>query len=279
MSCGVNGLENSDAACLTRALERNRESIMRTTALFAAAVGLATALASAAAGAAEIKVISSVGVKGALEELKPQFERATEHKLNIVYGTAVPLKRQIDGGESFDVVILTPALVEDLAKSGKVATGTSAVVAKAGIGVAIKRGAPKPDIGSADAFKKALLAAKAIAYSKEGQSGTAMARLIDRLGLAKEMASKTVLETRSGQTAANVVEGKAELAFTLISEILPIQGAELAGPLPAELQSYIVFTAGISPAAKDAKAAKSLIDFLRAPGATPAYKAKGLEPG
>ena len=248
---------------------------MKKYARTAAAIGLAVMLAPAAAGAAEIKVISSVGVKGALEELKPQFERATGHKLNITYGTAVPLKRQIDGGEAFDVVILTPALVEDLAKSGKVATGTSAVVAKAGIGVAIKQGSPKPDIGTPEAFKKTLLAAKSIAYSKEGQSGTAMARLMERLGIAEEMKPKTVLETRSGMTAANVVEGKAELAFVLISEILPIAGAENAGPLPAELQSYIVFTAGISPGARDAAAAKSLIDFLKAPGAAPVYKPKG----
>jgi len=218
-------------------------------------------------------------VKGALEELKPQFERATKHKLNIAYGTAVPLKRQIDSGEAFDVVILTPALVEDLVKSGKVAAGTSAAVAKAGIGVAIKKGYPKPDIGTSEAFKKTLLAAKSIAYSKEGQSGAAMARLIERLGIAEEMKPKTVLETRPGMTAATVVEGKAELAFVLISEILPIAGAENAGPLPAELQIYVVFTAGISPGAKDAAAAKSLIDFLKAPGAVPVYKANGLEPG
>jgi molybdate transport system substrate-binding protein len=256
-------------------IEEERNAMMKHVVT---AVALAAALVLPA-GAAEIKVISSVGVKGALEVLKPQFERATEHKLNITYGTAVPLKRQIDGGESFDVVILTPALVEDLAKSGKVAAGTPAVVAKAGIGIAIKQGSPKPDVGSPEALKKAMLAAKAIAYSKEGQSGTAMARVVERLGIANEMAPKTVLETRSGMTAANVVEGKADLAFVLISEILPIAGAELAGPLPAALQNYIVFTAGISPAAKDAKAAQSLIDFLRAPGATAIYKAKGLEPG
>lgn len=252
---------------------------MKSYAMSAAAIGLAVALAPAVAGAAEIKVISSVGVKGALEELQPKFEGSTGHKLNITYGTAVPLKRQIDGGESFDVVILTPALVEDLAKAGKVAAGTSADVAKAGIGVAIKRGSPKPDISTAEAFKKTVLAAKSIAYSKEGQSGTAMARLMERLDIADEVRPKTVLETRPGMTAANVVEGKAELAFVLISEILPIAGAENAGPLPAGLQSYIVFTAGISPGAKDAKAAKSLIDFLKAPGAAPVYKAKGLEPG
>ena len=216
---------------------------MKTKSLIAVA-GLAVLMGSAA-GAAEIKVISSVGVKAVLEELVPQFERASQHKVTIAFGTAVPLKRQIDAGESFNVVILTPALVEDLAKQGKVAPGTSANVSKSGIGVAIRAGAPKPDISTAEAFKRAVLNAKSIAYSKEGQSGTAMARIMERLGIADEMKPRTVLETRSGLTAANVVEGKAELAFVLISEILPIAGAELAGPLPADLQNYVVFTAGV----------------------------------
>lgn len=246
----------------------------------AAAIGLAIVLAPAAgANAAEIKVISSVGVKAVLEDLVGAFERASEHKVKAVFGTAVPLKRQIDGGETFDVVILTPAMVDDLVKQGKVAGGSATIVAKSGIGVAIRAGTSKPDLGSPDAFKKALLGAKAIAYSKEGQSGTVMARLMERLGIADEMQPKTILETRSGAVALNVVEGKAELAFTLISEILPVAGAELAGPLPAELQSHVVFTAGIGAAAKETAAAKAFIDFLKSPTAAPVLKAKGMEPG
>jgi molybdate transport system substrate-binding protein len=252
---------------------------MKLSSLKIAAIGLAASLAAATADAAEIKVITSVGVKAALEQLKPHFERTTEHKLAITYGTAVPLKRQIDGGETFDVVILTPAMLEDLAQQGKVVPATKADVAKAGIGVAIRAGAAKPDISTPEAFKRTLVNAKSIAYSKEGQSGTMMARLIERLGITEEMKAKTVLETRSGLTAANVVEGKADLAFTLISEILPIAGAELAGPLPAQLQSYVVFTAGIAPAAKNAAAAKAFIDFFKAPAALPILTAAGMEPG
>ena len=228
--------------------------------------------------AAEIKVIGSVGVKTVLEELAPQFERASEHKLKITFGTAVPLKRQIDAGEAFDVVILTPALVDDLAKQGKVAPGTASNVAKSGIGVAIRQGAPEPDIGSTDAFKKTVLAARMIAYSKEGQSGAVMARLMERLGIAEEMKAKTILETRSGGVALNVVEGKADLAFNLISEILPIAGAELAGPLPAELQSYVVFAAGIGNDQGDG-GRQGLHQFPQAPAAVPVLKAKGMEPG
>jgi len=248
--------------------------------MIAGALGFAVMCAPiAAANAAEIKVISSVGVRAALEELKPQFERATQHKLTLAFGTAVPLKRQIEAGETFDVVILTPALIEDLVKQGKVAAGTKSDIAKAGIGVAGRAGAPKPDISTPEAFKRALINAKSIVYSKEGQSGTAMAKLIDRLGITAEMKPKTVLETRSGHTAVAVVEGKAELGFTIISEILPVSGAELVGPLPAELQSYVVFTAAISPNARDAKAARAFINFFTAPAALPVLKAKGMEPG
>ena len=250
-----------------------------TNAIKAASLGLAILFAPATALAAEINVISSVGVKAVLEELKPQFESATKHTLNITFGTAVPLKRQIDGGASFDVVILTPALIEDLVKSGKVMGGTPAIVAKAGIGVAIRAGAPKPDLSSAEAFKKTVLAAKSIAYTKEGQSGAMMVRVMQQLGIADQMTPKTILETRSGAAALNVVEGKADLAFTLISEILPVKGAELAGPLPAGLQSYVVFTAGVSPSAKDAGAARAFIEYLRDPARGPLLKAKGMEPG
>jgi molybdate transport system substrate-binding protein len=253
---------------------------MKMNAMIAGTLGFAVMWAPiATVNAAEIKVVTSVGVKAVLEELKPQFERATQHKLAITFGTAVPLKRQIEAGETFDVVILTPALVEDLVKQGKVAAGTKTDVAKSGIGVAIRVGAAKPDIGSTDAFKRTLLNAKMIAYSKEGQSGAVMARLMERLGIAEEMKSKTVLETRPGGVALNLVEGKADLAFNLISEILPIAGAELVGPLPAELQNYVVFTAGISPNAKDAEAARAFIKFFTAPSALPVLKSKGMEPG
>jgi molybdate transport system substrate-binding protein len=247
-------------------------------ALKVAAIGLAFMFAPTVANAAEIKVVSSVGVKLALDKLAPQFEGANEHKLKLNYGTAVPLKRQIDAGDSFDVVILTPPMIEELAKSGKVA-GTPTNIARIGIGVAIRAGASKPDIGTVDALKRTLINAKSIAYSKEGQSGTAMAAVIERLGLTAQLKDKTVLETRSGMAAATVVEGKAELAFTLISEILPIAGAEFAGPLPAEIQTYVVFTAGVASGIKDAAAAQSFINFLKSPAAIPVLKASGMEPG
>ena len=253
---------------------------MRVNLPLAAAIGAALTLAPPGAlQAADITVISSVGVQAVLQDLAPQFERQTSHKLKLTFGTAVPLKRQIEAGEAFDVVILTPALIEDLATQGRVAAGTRTGIAKTGIGVAIRAGAPRPDISTPEAFKRSLLGARSIVHSKEGQSGTYMAALIERLGLAAEMKPKTLLETRPGHTAIAVVEGKAELGFALISEILPVSGAELLGPLPAALQNYVVFTAGISPSAKDGEAARAFIQFFTAPTALPVLKAKGMEPG
>jgi molybdate transport system substrate-binding protein len=240
---------------------------------------LATFVTCTTASAAEIKVISSVGMKAALEQIQPQFERATPHKLVITLGTAVPLKRQIDGGEAFDVAILTPPMIEDLAKQGKVVPTTVANVARTGVGVAVRKGTAKPDIGSSDAMKSTLLKSKAIAYSKEGQSGTAAARMIEHLGIGEEMKPRTHVDARPGGAVTAVVEGKAELAFALVSEIVPITEVDFVGPLPVELQTYVVFAAGASSAAKDAEAAKAFIDFLRGPAVLPILKAQGMEGG
>jgi molybdate transport system substrate-binding protein len=241
-------------------------------------IGIVTWLAAGAANAAEIKVVASVGVRAVLTDLAPAFERASGHKLSIIYGTAVPLKRQIDGGETFDVVVLVPAMLDDLVKQTRVVSGTSTDVAKVGVGVAVRKGEPKPDISSADTFKKTMLAAKSIVYTKESQTSAVLIPVMDRLGIAAEMTPKTILETSSSATAQNVANGKAEHGFILISEILPVTDIELAGPLPAELQRYVVFTAGIGATSKDTAAARAFIDFLKAPAATPVLKANGREP-
>ncbi len=241
-------------------------------------IGIVTLLAAGAANAAEIKVIASVGVRAVLTDLAPAFERTSGHKLSIIYGTAIPLKRQIDSGETFDIVVLVPTMLDDLIKQNKVVAGTSTNVAKVGVGVAIKKGEPKPDISSADTLKKTMLAAKSIVYTKESQTSAVLIPLIDQLGIDAEMTPKTILETSSSATAQNVANGKAELGFILISEILPVTGIELAGPLPAELQRYVVFTAGIGATSKGTAAARAFIDFLKAPVAAPVLKTNGMEP-
>jgi len=230
-----------------------------------------------AAGAAEVKVVSTIAARSTLEELKWVFERATPHKLNLVFGTAIPLKRQIDGGETFDVAILTPGLVDDLAKAGKVDRAYRLDFARSGLGLAGRADEPKPDISTPDALRRTLASSGGMAYSKEGQSGLFAAKLIERLGLADELKPRTILDTRPGGSLMVITEGKVDFAFSLVSEILANPGVAYIGPVPAELQSYMVLTAGVSSSAKDAAAARAFVDFLRSPDARAVMKDKGME--
>jgi molybdate transport system substrate-binding protein len=234
-------------------------------------------LAAALAQAADIKVVASVGMKAVLDEARPLFEYSTGHKLVFVLGTAAPLKRRIEGGESFDVAILTPSLVEDLARQGKVVPESAIDVAKSGLGLAVAKGAARPGIATPEALKRALLGARAIARSKEGQSGTAAVAVIEKLGVTGELAPKILVETRVGGPLSAVQEGKADLAFALTSEIVPSGEVDFLGPVPAELQSYVTFTAGISPSSDKAEAAKAFVLFLRGASVAPILRSKGME--
>jgi len=230
-----------------------------------------------AAQAGEVKVISTVAAKSTLEELKPMFERAAPHTLTIVYGTAVPLKRRIDGGEPFDVAILTPALVDDLAKSGKVEGASKADVARAGMGLAGRSDEPRPDISTPEKLKKVLATSGGIAYTKEGQSGVAAAKVIDKLGLTEELKGRTIVETRTGGSLLAVTEGKVDFGFAVVSEIVTNPDVAYVGPMPRELQSYMVLTAGVSQGTKDAAAARAFVDFLRGDVARAVMTRKGME--
>ena len=242
-------------------------------------IGFALSLTlGAGAQAGEIKVLASNGVKTVLEELAPQFEKSTGHKLAFRFAPAADLKGQIEKGESFDVAILTAVLIDDLIKQGKLVPATRAAVAKSGAGVAIRKGAPKPDIATAEAFKRTLLAAKSIAYVGTGATGANMRKIFEQLGIADDMKAKTKL--LAGTSAADAVaNGEAELGFTQISEILPVAGAELAGPLPPGIQIYTIFPAAVGTGAKDPAAAQAFIKTLTAPAAAPVIRAKGMEPG
>jgi molybdate transport system substrate-binding protein len=251
--------------------------------LFAAVTVTAAVVASLVAlskgglaNAAEIKVLSGTGVRGVVSELGQQFEGATGHKLVMDFAGFTVLKRRIDAGEAFDIAILSPALIDDLIQTGKVAADMRATLGRAGIGVAVRKGAPKPDISSVEAFKRAMLNAKSVAYSKEGGSGKVLLAALDRLGIAADMKPKLKAYGRPEEAA---VAGEAELGVTGIGPILAATGAELVGGLPPELQSYIVFTIGAHAASKEPEAARALIRFLTAPAAAPVMKANGLEPG
>jgi len=228
--------------------------------------------------AVEIRVLSTNGLKAVVEELGPQFERATQHKLAVRFAPAAELKGQIEKGAAFDLAILTAAGIDALTRQGKLAAPTRADVAKSGAGVAIRKGAPKPDLSTADAFKRSLLAAGSVAYVGTGATAANMRKIFERLGIAAEMKAKT--RVLSGISAPDAVaKGEAELGFTQISEILPVAGAELAGPLPPEVQIHTIFSAAVGVRAGQAAAAQSFLRFLTAPAAGSVVRAKGMEPG
>jgi molybdate transport system substrate-binding protein len=227
--------------------------------------------------AAEIKVLSTHAALEVLSELGPQFERATGHKLSFNYDPANIIKRQIEGGAAFDVAIVTRSVIDDLAKEDKIVPDSRIDIARSGLGAAVRKGAPKPDISTVEGFKHAMLSAKSIVRSTEGTSGLYFDKLLDRLGIAEVMRGKITLGP-SGRVAEFVARGEVEMAVQQVSELLPVTGTEFVGPFPPELQLYTVFSAGVSTASKDWEAAKALINFLAAPAAAPVLKAKGLEP-
>jgi molybdate transport system substrate-binding protein len=236
------------------------------------------AVAAQAAHAAEIHVMSSNALKSVLQELAPQFEKATGHKVTTSFAPAADLKGRIDKGEAFDVAILTAPLIDELVKHSRVAAGTRSDLAKSLVGVAVRKGAPRPDLSSPEAFKQALLAAKSIAYVGTGASGAGLRGVFEKLGIAQEMKAKTKL--LSGVSAADAVaKGEAELGFTQVSEILPVAGAELAGPLPAGLEVVTVFTMAGASSARQPEAALAFLRFLRGAEAAKVIRAKGMEPG
>jgi molybdate transport system substrate-binding protein len=233
-------------------------------------------LASSAVQAAEIKVLSGNGPRAAVRELCAQFERATGHKIDLRLGVNVEVKNKIDAGEPFDVVIGNPPIIDALIKDGAV-VGPRADFGRAGLGVAVRAGAPKPDIATVDAFKRALLAAKAVAFPGKGASGVYFVGLLDRMGIRDEMNSK-LKPMEAEDTVEVVARGEADMVVVVATRIVDVDGVDPVGPIPEELQTKIGFAAGLSAAAKEPEAAKALIRFLAAPSAAATLKAKGVEP-
>lgn len=252
---------------------------MNVKAFLTAVIGIAAVMTTASIRAAEIKVLASNGVKAALEELAPAFERATGHKVVITFGLANVLKRQIEAGEAFDLAILTSAGIDDLAKQGKVDAGSRAPIARSGVGIGIRKGAPRPDIATADALKRTMLAASSVSWAKEGQSGIYFATVLERLGIAEQMKPKLVLAASGSEVGKLLAEGKAQYAALLVNELMTVPGVEVLGPLPGDLQNYTVFHAGVGVGSKDSSAAKALIQFLTTPSAGAVFRAKGQEAG
>ena len=230
------------------------------------------------ADAAEIRVLSGGGLRSVLQELFSQFERASGHTVINKFGISAQLGKAITEGEQCDVAILNNPLPEQLAKQGQLARETLVEIARVGVGVAIRSGAAKTDISTVDAFKRALLAAKSLSYAEQSQSGVYFAKLIERLGIADAISSKAKLMAGGAVAVVGpVARGEVEIAVSAISDILATEGVDLLGPFPPELQTYVMFTAGVRTSAKQPDAARILIDFLSSPEAESVIKAQGME--
>jgi len=245
--------------------------------VFCAAVAVVMVLGGVADGA-ELRIFGSRVTKMVIAEIGPQFEQATGYKPVVVTDVAAVMKRRIEQGEAFDLAVLVDFQTDDLIKAGKLVAATRVDVMKAGIGVAVRRGAPKPDIGTIDAFKQTLLAAKSLTYLKEGASTRHLARVFDQLGIAEALRPKTT-QPMTESVSEMVADGEVELGIIVIPNILSVPGADLVGPLPPELQSYIVFTAAVSAQSANQQAAKALIKLLTSPSTVDVIRTKGMEPG
>jgi molybdate transport system substrate-binding protein len=242
------------------------------------ATAAASLLLSQAVRAAEIKVLASGAIKEAYLELIPQFEKASEHKVATTWAGTVDIKKRMAAGEVFDLVIVASPELDAFIREGKMVAASRADLVRSGVGVAVRAGAPKPDIGSADTLKKALLAAKSIGYST-GPSGVYLASLFERMGIADQVKPK-LKQTQPGVLVGSIIaSGEAEIGFQQVSELIHVPGIDFLGPLPADVQKITVFSAGIHGGAKEPEAAKSLVKFLTAPAAAPVFKKHGLEPG
>jgi molybdate transport system substrate-binding protein len=244
----------------------------------AGAIGLVIVLvACVSAKSAEVKVMAGSALAGFIGELGPGFERATGHKLVVQYGLSRAFRQQIEAGEAFDLAILSVDIMDELVKQGKLGAGTFTEIARAGMGVAIRNGSPKPDINSVDAFRRSLLNAKSISYAPATEGGEHMDRVFERLGVAEQTKSRLKPQQLVGRIAQVVAAGDAELGIAVTSLLL-VSGVELVGKIPEELQLYLIFTATVSGTAKQPEAAVALVRHLTSPAAAPVIKAKGWEP-
>jgi molybdate transport system substrate-binding protein len=230
---------------------------------------------------ADLKVYSTIGVRSAAEDLFSQFEAASGHRLAVTWGTAPMLVKRIEGGETADVLILSRAGLDTLSQQGKVLPGSETPLASSGVGIAVKAGAPKPDISTPEALKQTLLNAKSISYTEPsagGASGVYFAKLLERMGIAEEMRPKTKYPPAGGFSATLLISGEAELAVQQKPELLHVAGVEVIGFLPGDLNLITAFVAGLMPDCQHTEHGKALIASLRTPQAAAAFHAKGLEP-
>jgi molybdate transport system substrate-binding protein len=247
-------------------------------------IGFAIALAAPiVSDAAEIRVLTSRAMNHVLTELAGAFQRSSEYKIAIILAPPAEIRRRIVNGAAVDVAMSSSAVIGGLIQQGKIAPDSKLTLARVGIGVAVRAGSARPDVGTVEAFRHTLLAARSIVYTDPavgGASGIHFEKILDRLGIAKEIKAKSILNAQAATTpnAEIVARGDAELGIQLISEIVSVPGAELLGPLPAELQAMTVISAGIVMTANQPDGARALFKFLTSPAAATVIKATGMEP-
>ncbi len=239
---------------------------------------LGAAVAATAANAAEVSLLSSTAMREVLEELVPAFERASGHKVAITFQSGVNVSARIREGAIADVVITTGTALDELAKEGKVVAGSRVDFVRARVGAAVRAGAPKPDIGTPETFKNALLAAKSIGYSR-GPSGVHFESVMKRLGIFDQVKGKLIQPELGVRVGALVAKGDAEIGVQQINELIPIAGIDFIGPLPSELQTVLVYSTGLPATAKEREVAQALVKFLTSEAALPVFKKLGMEPG
>lgn len=244
---------------------------------------IALLLSSAVAAGAELKFFSAVGIQEVTADLVPKFERATGHKLVVTFDTIGGVMKRIEAGESADVIVIPAQGIAALVKQGKAADGDVRTIARASVGVAVRKGTPKPDISSPDAFKQSMLAAKSIFISDPARGGIGtphVLKVFERLGIVEEMKRKTIYTKVAG--AAGITQAIAEtdvnISLNQLQEFAPVAAMEIVGPLPGDLGLTTLFSAVVMGSATNADAAKALINFLRTPEAAVVIKAKGMEP-
>ena len=254
--------------------------MMKSMSWLAAVAGLLLAQA-AAASAAEIKVYSTIGVKGVLEDLIPKFEKQTGHKLNMTWSTAALLTKRVQAGEQADALILIKGDVANLLKDGKIVPGTDTLFGQSIFAIGVKAGTPKPDIATPEALKKTLLAAKGVSYSNPasgGASGVYIAKQIEKMGITEQLKDKTKFPPSGGFSGTLLVSGEADIAVQSKPELLHVPGVEVVGPLPGDMGFTVIYAAGVQTGAAQAEAAKALVNYLKSPEAQAVFKAMGYDP-
>ena len=242
-------------------------------------LGLALVLSPiASVQAAELQVLAGGAMSGPLKELGAQFESASGHKLAFRFGTTPELIKLATTAGPFDLAVVPREVFKDAAAQAQFASGPTTDIARAGLGVAVRAGAPKPDISTPEALKQTLLKAQSIASIPESAAGAQVLRAFERLGIGEAMKAKTEVQTAPAQIVQAVAKGEAELGVFLLN-VLTAPGLDVVGPFPAELQQEVVFTAAVAANSKEAEAAKAFIAYLKTPAAIAMIKAKGMNPG